>query len=57
MSVKFLAVVLAALTVLLGVHLMFAAVLTVTVVAAFAVVGRAMETGIRCVPRPAARLA
>ena len=52
---KILAAVLAALTMLLGVHLMFAMVLTVAVVAAFAVGGRVMETGIRCVPRPAVR--
>ena len=55
MNVKILAAVLVPLTVLLGVHLMFAVVLAVTAVAAFAVGGRVMETGIRCVPQPAAR--
>lgn len=56
MSVKILAGVLVPMTVLLGVHLMFAIVLTVTLVAAFAVISRGIETGAWRVPafwRPA----
>lgn len=49
--IKILAAVLAALTMVLGVHLMFAIALAVTAVALFAVVGKARETGWRWPPR------
>lgn len=49
--IRILAVVLAALTVVLGVHLVFAIVLGATAVALFAVGGKVLETGWRCTPR------
>jgi hypothetical protein len=54
--IKILAVILAALMVL-GVHLVFEIGCAATVIAAFAVAGRVMETGMRCVPRCVVRVA
>ena len=48
---KILLAVVVPLMMLLGVHLMFAVVLAVTVIAAFVVVGKARETGVRWPPR------
>lgn len=48
--IKILAVVLTALTALLGVHVVFAMVLAVTAVALFAVGGKVLETGWRWAP-------
>lgn len=49
--IKILAVVLAALSVVLGVHLVLELAVTGTLVGVFAVAARAMEYGVRCVPR------
>lgn len=55
--IRILAVVLTALTVVLGIHVVFALACAVTAVAVLVVASRAMEYGVRCVPRCAWRAA
>lgn len=55
--IKILLAVVAALTVLLGVHMMFELVAAATLIGVFAVAAKVLETGMHYRPRLVARLA